>query len=236
MKETQVQEGAPANARCVLSFLIPTYRTPLLTGELLYAALACGNFSGCQFVLLLDASDPHLLAYKALVESVREKGLSVGFFVFDGTPYCGMINRVAPIVTSDCLCVLDSRHMPLVENGVPVAEAVSRWIATSPQTMRVGIFSDNVCYPVVTRKLVERLGYMFHPLCYGRPEAENWLLNIGSSLGILSSIPNAKIVESPADGVEIIGVSEHEDAVWVDETLGEILGDETERLEHYLLS
>ena len=88
-------EGAPTSA---VAFLIPTYKTPRLTADLLSAALACGKYDGCVFVLLLSLDDPNLLSYKTLVENVREKGLSAGYFIFDGTPYCGMINRVAPIV------------------------------------------------------------------------------------------------------------------------------------------
>lgn len=216
-----------------VAFLVPAYKTPYLTAELLSAAAASGKFEGCTFVLLLDAADPHLLQYKALVDNVRARGLSVGFFIFDGTPYCGMINRVAPIVTADCLCVLDSTHLPMAEGNV--AAAVRAWLASSVEPMRVGTFVADGFFPLVTRKLVDRLGYIFHPLCYGREEAESWLLAVGEALGVLSEVPACTVVESGADGVEILGTSDPADSRWVNETLAQALPDEAERLSGYLL-
>lgn len=228
----QTRDGNPEQQPAV-AFLIPTYKTPYLTADLLGAAQSCGKFAGCTFVLLLDAEDPNLLAYRALVENVREKGLSAGFFIFDGTPYCGKINRVAPIVSAPCLCVLDSTHLPMTE--LPFAEAVRKWLAESAEPMRVGTVGEDGSYPVVTRKFVDRLGYMFHPLCYGRVEAEGWLLSVADALGVLSPISGGSVAQSSADGVEIVGSSDQEDAAWVSETLAQTLGDEAERISGYLV-
>lgn len=218
-----------------VAFLIPVRKTPLLTSDLLHTALETGVYDGCSFVLLLDNDDPYLLAYKELVESMRKKGLDAGYFIFDGTPYCGKINRVAPIVSADFVCVIDSTHLPMISSGKKVSEAVQEWAKTSLQEMKVGSFGEDGFYPLVSRKLVDRLGYLFHPLCYGRIEAENWLLLIASRLEIGTQIPDGTVIESNADGVEIVGVSDEEDANWVDETLGQIVDDEAERLEQYLI-
>ena len=228
----QTADGKPSEKPAV-AFLIPTYKTPYLTADLLGAAQSCGKFADCTFVLLLDADDPNLLAYRALVENVRANGLSAGFFIFDGTPYCGKINRVAPLVSSPCLCVLDSTHLPMTD--LPFAEAVRKWLAASAEPMRVGTVGDDGSYPIVTRKLVERLGYMFHPLCYGRVEAEGWLLSVADALGVISPIPGGSVAQSSADGVEITGASDQEDAEWAEETLAQTLGDEVERLAGYLV-
>lgn len=228
----QKPAAEPAEQPAV-AFLIPTYKTPYLTADLLGAAQSCGKFAGCTFILLLDAEDPNLLAYRALVENVRAGGLSAGFFIFDGTPYCGKINRVAPLVSAPCLCVLDSTHLPMTD--VPFAQAVEKWLAASAEPMRVGTICEDGSYPIVTRKLVDRLGYMFHPLCYGRVEAEGWLLSVADALGVMSPIPGGSVVQSSADGVEIVGASDQEDAAWVGETLAQALGDEVERLAGYLV-
>lgn len=226
-----------ATPRDAVAFLLPSYKTPLLASELLHAAAAAAPaFAGCSFALLLDAADPHLGAYIAVVKSVREKGLNVGWIVFDGAPYCGMVNRVAPIVNADTICVLDNRHLPQIDGGdANVAAAIRDWLKQSPQQMRVGTFCEDGFFPVVTQKLVERLGYMFHPLCYGRIEAENWLLSVGDGLGILSPIPGGRVFESPADTVEICGASDANDIRWVDETLEQTLGDVIDRLDGYLV-
>lgn len=224
--------GMPSSA---VAFLVPTYKTPRMTADLLSAALACGKYEGCTFVLLLSLEDPNLLSYKTLVENVRAKGLSAGYFIFDGTPYCGMVNRVAPIVVADCVCVIDSSHLPFIEGDGQLVEGVKKWLALSPEPMRLGTFVADGFYPLVTRKLVERLGYMFHPLCYGRIEAENWLLSVSGGLGLLSAIPGGGVIESSADGVEIIGLSREADSQWVDGTLEQTLADETDRLAAYLV-
>lgn len=228
----QTTDGSLAG-KPVVAFLIPTYKTPYLTADLLSAAKACGKFADCTFILLLEAEDPNLLAYRALVENVRAGGLSAGFFVFDGTPYCGKINRVAPLVSAPCLCVLDSTHLPMTD--LPFAEVVRKWLAASAEPMRVGTVCEDGSYPIVTRKFVDRLGYMFHPLCYGRVEAEGWLLSLADALGVMSPIPDGSVVQSSADGVEIAGVSDKDDAEWAEETLAQTLGDEVERLAEYLV-
>lgn len=219
--------------RDAVAFLLPSYKTPLLASELLHGAADCKSFAGCAFVLLLDAADPHVATYVALVSSVREKGLKAGYIVFDGAPYCGMVNRVAPIVDADCVCVLDNRHLPTAPEGV--GAAVRKWLSQTPQQMRVGTFCDDGFFPVVTQKLVERLGYMFHPLCYGRIEAENWLLSVGDRLGVLSQIEGGGVLESPADTVEICGASDDADIKWVDDTLAQALDDVCERLDGYIV-
>lgn len=231
MEKSEGRQPDPVSA---LALLLPSYKTPLLAAELLHAASSCmASYAGVQFVLLLDLRDPFIGAYKELVESVKGKGLSVGYFVFDGTPYCGQVNRIAPILRADCLCVIDGTHMPAADR--PIAEVVSAWRASNPQEMRVGTFDDSGLYPVVTRKLVDRLGYMFHPLAYGRLEAEEWLLMLGDHLGILSPIPGGKIIESPAQGVELIGFSEPHDSEWVGRTLAQTLTDESDRLSEFLV-
>lgn len=231
----KVAEGGVGTEHPAVAFLIPAYKTPYMTADLLSAALSCAKFDGCTFVLLLDAQDPHLQQYKTLVENVRAKGLSAGFFVFDGTPYCGMVNRVAPLVRADCVCVLDSTHLPLIDDERPFAVCVREWLAGTPEPMRVGTFVEEGFYPLVTRKLIDRLGYMFHPLAYGRLEAEDWLLSVAVGLGVVSGLPKAKLVESVVDGVEIIGMSDENDKRWVNETLEQALDDEVERLSAYLI-
>lgn len=231
----EVRDDGKTERQPVLSFLVPTYKTPLLTSDMLSAVLASGKFAGCSFVLLLQLEDPNLLAYKTIVENFREKGLRCGYFVFDGTPYTGMINRVAPIINTDCLCVIDSTHLPMPNGASTMVETVSKWLAMSLQQMRVGTFTGEGFYPLVTRKFVDRLGYLFHPLCYGRLEAEHWLLKLSSEIGTLSEIADCKIIESSADGVEILGVSDESDAVWATETLEQTLADEVTRLSEYVV-
>lgn len=236
MDENQTAKPEPSVERDAIAFLLPSYKTPLLASELLHAAASSSTFSGSAFALLLDASDPYLGVYMGVVKAVREKGLKVGYFVFDGTPYCGTVNRVAPIVNAETVCVLDNRHLPQINADDPnVAVAVRSWLAASPQQMRVGTFTEDGFFPVVTQKLVDRLGYMFHPLCYGRLEAENWLLAVGERLGIVSAIPGGSVFESPADTVEICGVSDENDIRWVDETLLQALDDVAERLDAYIV-
>ena len=229
---------ASAPERNVVAFLLPSYKTPLLASELLHgAATIAPTFAGCAFVLLLDTADPNLPVYFDLTKTVREKGLAVGYIVFDGAPYCGCINRVAPIVAADCICVLDNKHLPQIAadvEGGNVAAAISAWLKRSPQRMQVGTFTEDGFFPVVTQKFVERLGYMFHPLCCGRLEAENWLLSVAGSLGVLSTIPGGSLIESPAETVEICGASTADDMNWVDETLAQTLDEVVERLDGYL--
>lgn len=227
-------DGKAIATRSPICFLLPAFKTPLLTSDLLHAANESGLFQGCPFALLLEASDPHLLTYRTTVERLREDGMTLGFFIFDGTPYCGAVNRVAPIIDAEAFCVIDGRHMPFTD-GKKMADAVVEWLASSAEPMRVGSFTEDGAYPVVTRKLIDRLGYMFHPLAKGRIEAENWLLSLGTALGVRSIVPGCRIVESQADAVEIIGSSDEEDIRWTDATLEQILDDECERLEKYLV-
>ena len=228
------KDGPSPTERAALAFLLPTYKTPMLTADLLHAASGFGDYGDLPFVLLLNANDPFILTYREVVEAQRQKGLNCGYMIFDGTPYCGMVNRAAPIVNADHICVLDSTHLPRITDQ-PFAEGISRWVRSSVQPMRVGRFTDDGFYPVVSRKLIERLGYMFHPLCYGRTEAEAWLLSISAGIGVQSAIEGGKLIESRADGVEILGVSEEDDARWVEQTLDQTLDDEIERLDEYVL-
>ena len=228
-------EGGPGQTRSAVAFLIPTFKTPYLTSDLLATAHSCGTFGKCAFILLLLKEDPFLLTYRETVENLRAKGLNVGFIVIDGTSYAGMVNRIAPLVDADCVCVIDSRHLPAVKDNGDVGEAVTKFMAESAQQMQVATFTEAGFFPVVTQKFIERLGYMFHPLAYGRLEAENWLLNLSTELGILRQMPDCTILESSADGVEIIGVGDPSDTRWVDETLEQALEDEVARLDSYLL-
>lgn len=219
-----------------VAFLLPTYKTPLLTSNLLHTAHSCGCYADCLFVLLLDSRDPSLLVYKEIIDIVREKGLSAGYFIFDGTPYCGKINRVVPIINAQSFCVLDSTHLPVTKNENGVAGQIKDWLGSSLEPMKIGVFNEEGFYPVVTRKMIERLGYMFHPLAMGRNEAENWLLALGENLGLLGRVNDVNVIEAESfDGVEIEGWSDSEDSKWVEQTLEQILPDEVERLQEFLL-
>lgn len=229
------EQGGPVKERPAVAFLVPTFKTPMLTSDLLHAAVSCGTFKKCSFILLLQKEDPSLLAYREIVEKVRGDGLDTGYIVFDGTPYAGMVNRIAPFVDADSVCVLDSRHLPVAKDNADIGDTVRTFLAGSPQQMQTVIFNENGFFPIVTKKLIERLGYMFHPLAYGRIDAENWILNLSAAIGVLRQVPDGLVVESSADGVEIMGASDDNDVRWVDETLEQALEDEAKRLQSYLL-
>jgi len=235
VSDKQDKETTPEQS--TVTFLIPCYNTPLLTSDLLYTALDSKLFVGCQFALLLQASDPRVETYKELVVTIREKGLDVGYFIFDGTPFCGMINRVAPILNTRSVCVLNNQHSPWYtgKDGIGIAGAIDLWLNQAVEPMRVGVFDGQGNYPVVTKHLIERLGYMFHPLCTGREEAERWLLMVAEKLAIIGTIPDCKLIASSADTFDLLGFSTEEEMVWVLQVLTQLTDDEVERIGTYLV-
>jgi hypothetical protein len=232
MKEKQEEQKAS-----MVTFLLPCYNTPILSSDFLHTVLETKQFDRCAFALLLQNDDPNLGVYKELTRSIREKGLDAGYFVFDGTPYCGMINRVAPIINTHSLCVLNNQHFPYCTGApiIDIAGAIESWLKQSLEPMRVGVFDKLGNYPVVTKQLIERLGYMFHPLCFGREEAERWLLILAERLKIIGMIPNCRILQSNVETLDISGFSTEEESSWVLKTLMQMTDDETQRLEKYLL-
>jgi len=231
------QDNGSTLEQSTITFLIPCFNTPLMTSDLLYTALDSKLFTGCQFALLLQASDPRVETYKELVVTIREKGLDIGYFIFDGTPYCGMINRVAPILNTRSVCVLNNQHFPWYtgKDGIGIAGAVEQWLSKAVEPMGVGVFDAQGNHPVVTKHFIERLGYMFHPLCTGREEAERWLLTLAEKLAIIGNIPDCKLIASRAETVDLLGFSTEEEMVWVLQVLTQLTDDEVERIGTYLV-
>lgn len=229
-----VKESAQVDARAVITFILPSYKTPLLVSELLNTAQESGKYDRCDFVLLLDINDPTLKVYHTVVANLAKKGMVIGCVVYDGTPYAGMINRYAIMADSHSFCVIDAKHMPMCGEGT-IADHVEKWLQSSMEPMRVAMFGDAKQYPVVTPVLTDRLGYMFHPLALGRKEAECWLMKLAQNLNVLSSIPDVMVIESKTDGAEIIGVSDKELQDWVEDTLDTYLDLEVDRLSDYIL-
>lgn len=221
-----------------VTFLLPCYNTPLLTSDFLYNANELGCFAGTPFVLLLDGRDPRLNVYQEMVKNLIAKGFTVGYLTFDGTPYCGKINRASQVLNTKSVCVLDNKHLPLPtdnEDSVNMLEKIEAWQKTFIDPMTIGVFDQTGSYPVISKKLIERLGYMFHPLSYGRESAENWLISLGNKVGLISLIPDCTLIESKVEEFEVAGWSRDEDKRWVEQTLNEIFDDEVERLESYLV-
>jgi hypothetical protein len=219
----------------VVTFLLPCFDTPIMTSDFLYTVAESKQFERCAFALLLQTKDTNLEVYKELVGLLREKGLDIGYFIFDGTPYCGMINRVAPIINTQSLCVLDNKHFPYCNDDTDIAGTIETWLKQSLEPMRVGVFNEVGNYPVVTKQIVERLGYMFHPLCSGREEAERWLLTLADRLKIVGLIPGCRMLQSSSETFDICGFSTEEECEWVMRTLIQLADDETVRLENYIL-
>ena len=229
-QNTEVHTSAPNRAR--VAFLLPTYKTPSMTAELLYAANGAGLYADCPFVLLLDRSDPAIGAYTACVENLREGGMSVGYITSDGVPYAGMINRVAHLIEADSLCVIDNKHLPVTEG--PVVEVVSEWLSSMYVPMGLAVFGEAPCYPVVTQKLIERLGYMFHPLCEGRAEAERWLISVATKAGVACRL-SGRVMESKVDGVEILGYSSNDSFKWTVDVLSHVVDDVAAHIRHHVV-
>lgn len=225
----KVQQPAP------IAFLLPCNGTPILTSDLLYTVLETKQFGGCHFVLLLDIEDVCVGIYKELVENLRERGMNVGYLVFDGTPYCGKINKAAAIINSLSFCVLDNNHMVIPNAGLDFAELIKKWQTNIVEPMYIGCFEEKGQYPVVSRKFTDRLGYMFHPICFGKEEAECWLTSLATHLEIVYKIPDCIIIEAPSKTIDIHGVSFEEDTKWSKSVLSNILDDEVERLSYKLL-
>jgi hypothetical protein len=206
-----------------------------MTSDILYTILESEKFDRCQFALLLDRTDKSLNVYQMLVKTLVEKGLNIGYFIFDGTPYCGKVNRVAPIVNSLSVCVIDNTHIPFPEEEICIYDAIDDWLCAGIEPMRIGVFETMGHYPVVSKKLIERLGYMFHPICYGREAAECWLLSLGSKLEMVSMIEGCKLIKSPSKTIEFEGLSTQEDDSWAKAILTEVLDEEVSRLSKYLV-
>ncbi len=218
----------------VVTFLLPSYKTPLLVSELLNTAVESGRYDRCTFMLLLDTNDNMLDVYRGMTRVLSDKGLSVGHVLYDGTPYAGMINRVAMLADTRSLCVIDAKHLPYCKEG-GLATHVEKWLDSSAEPMRLAVFGKSYAFPVVTPSLIDRLGYMFHPLAMGRVEAEKWLIDLARATGIASSIPDTSVISSRADGAEILGVSAEHISKWVGDVLSTYLELEAERLSDYVL-
>jgi hypothetical protein len=219
-----------------LTFLIPCFNTPLLTSDLLYAVIESKQFEDCAVVLLLELSDRHLEVYKELVANVRNRGLNAGYLVSDGTPYAGKINRAALMIDSAAFCVLDNHMMvaSATETGT-VRNSVIEWLQSSPEPMKVGVFDQNCVFPVVSKLFTERLGYLYHPLCYGRVEAERWVISLAHDLEILSTIEGCTLLVSPSKNVDPEPFSTEADREWALQTLEQIRADEVDRLADRLI-
>lgn len=217
-----------------LAFLVPSYKTPAMCAELLCTAHKAGIYTGCSFVLLLDTSDPSLSAYKACVTNLHEDGMDVGYVVSDGATYAGMVNRVAHVIAAQTVCVIDNKHLPMPKSGT-MADTIRGWLSGTLEVMRVGVFDDTHSYPVLTRKMVERLGYVVHPLCAGRVEAEDWVVSVAANIGVASVIPDCIVAESNVDGVELIGYSDDESVKRTIGVLRDFMADECVRLRSHVI-
>lgn len=234
MKKTKQDSQAGAPQRPCLAFLLPTYKSPAMCAELLCTAHTSGLYGGCSFILLLDRYDNALASYKACVENLHKEGMDVGYIVSDGVSYPGMVNRVAHIIDADCICVIDSKHIPMPKNGT-MEEAIKSWLSCSVEPMRLGVFGEQTAYPVLTQKLVERLGYVFHPLFNGRKGAELWTVTLAANVGVATSIPECIVIESGADGVEILGHSDSKADKWAMGVLEGSLVTECARLSDHVV-
>ena len=230
-KNVAVQEDTP-----LITFLLPCCNTPLLTSDFLYVASESKMFDKCAFALLLDAFDPSLAIYKELINKVRNLGLNVGYFIFDGTPYIGKINKAAMIIDTVSLCVLDNKHLPAVvseSKTKSIYEHIIGWLSHSAEPMKVGLFGQSMEFPIVTKKFIERIGYMFHTLSFGRKESEVWLLQLAQELEILSVIPDCQIIETSAKTFELEGFSTEDDQRWVVDALMHTIDDVSKQIEFY---
>lgn len=242
--ESAVVDGKTAS-RLAATLFVPSYCTPLLTADMLYTAFESGKYNRCKFVLLLDRSDKFLTAYTDIVKELNKKNdpddsddlddlsCSVGYFIFDGTPYAGKVNRLSAMVNSRSVCVVTSKSLPWHSAGL--ANCIDTELDKFPQPMRVLVDEYMRC-PIVTLPLVERLGYLFHPLCFGKRDAEVWLRNVADRLGVLQVADGLMTVESKADGEEVIGWVHEDDVQWSINSLNEILDLEVERLSEYIVS
>lgn len=243
MEQIENKEAEKTAASSVIAFLLPCYKTPLLTSDLLHTAKQSEQYDKrCKFVLLLDRYDPFQEDYRKLVDAMYAEGMNIGSFTFNGALYNAKVNRLATIIDATTVCCIDSKHLPYSTSSLGnFADCIVAWLSSSLDAMRVGVLSevasDNAfCrFPVVTRAFIDRLGYLYHPLCRSAISAEWWIEMLAKELGILSLIPNAGAVESNTEGVEILGVSSEEDTEWSIQTLQQTLSDETEALSEYLL-
>lgn len=216
-------------------FALPTYRTPLLTSELLYTAVEMGLYKDCMFAVLLETSDPDIQYYMRMIKSLNERGLHVTYMLTTGMSYTAPINRLAMTVDTDALCVIDSFHLPYVSN-MSMAEAVKKWLESSPQVMKLGLFGEDLYeYPIISTPMIDIVGYMFHPLAIGRKEAERWMVQLASGIKVASTFPKSSVLESKTDGIEIVGYSSDNDQRWVGSVLNDVYGSEVERLSGFLL-
>ena len=222
--------------RDICAFLIPVYRTPLITSEMIFTlAKMKDKYLKCSFVIITDNSDKYMNAYPYIVRNARKMGLNVGYYIVDGCLYPAKINNLATIVSADFVCAVDSSHIPYPTNDKPIAETIASWASGINGLMRIGYMGDTASYPVVGKKFIERVGYLYHPICRGRMDAENWINALGNKLGLTSKIPDCAIIQSKEDVSEFDGYSTEEDIAWSGSVLSNVLDEESEELSQRLV-
>ena len=224
------------NQRDICAFLIPVHGTPLITSEMMFTvAKMKDRYQKCSFIIIADNDDKFMNVYPYIVRNARKMGLNAGYYIVDGCLYTAKINNLAMLVSSDFVCALDSSHIPYPTGEKPMADVIASWAVGINGLMRVGHMGDTNSYPVVGKKLIERTGYLYHPLCRGRVDSENWINSLGGKLGLVSKIPDCAIIQSKEDVSEFDGYSTDEDIQWSEEVLSNVLEEDSEELSKRLV-
>lgn len=225
------------------TLLIPTIGCVEEVADLLYTCedMPCyNNDKKSQIVLLLDRYDECLAGYIKLTELMIRRGkLKVGYILFEGCSYTAMVNRAALMVASRTFCVGDCLTVPVGKDSRKISDIISDWRLNIKGEdgkalkggCKVGVFkeSEDTELPVVTKEAVERLGYLFNPICRGRKDAEIWITTLAGKAKRLCEIDgmvgikntNVQIDEDPISSVT------DEDVKWSTAVLSVLLDEES---------
>ena len=187
----------------MITFIVPTYANP--NGLLTSLLSIRGNLSylenhkeSVECIVLFDCKDPSLRLGIDACESVELKPMPIRYFIYETPSLTSRVNHAAMYVATPFMCVIND-DIILGKSNSPLSDRVTTPLEEYKDRIVALYFCSkdendyDYRFPIVSKRVVELIGYLYHPICAVPVICERWINSIFDSLDRMSFLKGSEL-------------------------------------------
>jgi hypothetical protein len=192
----------------MITFLIPSISNPKGLANVLASIRKDVFVKDTEVIVLLETTDIHREESVLVCQSPALHPMKVRMHTYDSPSLTARINHASMCCHTPLICVLNDDIILESAKGkveTLITEAVKECLDSILvlYLCRKDIGDNHYSYPIVTKRVVELLGYFYHPICACREICERWLGSMFHDLNRMLPITGVTVLRSTDNPTQV---------------------------------
>lgn len=182
----------------MITFLLPSTGNPNGLSTTLLSIRENVFAESAEVIVILDKTDTFLQENLSICNSTCLLPMKVRAISFETPSYTARVNYSAMCTNTPFVCLIND-DIILEKASSPIETLIKTRSDLYPDLIVVLYLcmkeaKDNgYSFPILSRRAIDLLGYLFHPVCCTQPVSERWIGSIFHDLGRIDTVTDVPL-------------------------------------------